>query len=113
MERVESFKYLGHQFSMTDNNAPAVRAQMAKARGVWARVSAVLKGENAPPKVCGIFYRAVMQSGLLYGSESWVLNPALLSQLEEFTSVQYGGWPGNTGQRGGHIWFGITRVWQT
>ncbi len=69
---------------MADDDAPAVRAQIAKARGVWARVSAVLRSKNAAPKVCGMFYRAVVQSVLLYGSESWVLNPALLARLEEF-----------------------------
>ncbi len=69
---------------MMDDDAPAVRAQMAKAQGIWARVRTVLKGENVLPKVCGMFYRVVVQSVLLYGSESWVLNPALLARLEGF-----------------------------
>ncbi len=42
LERVEVFKYLGRQLSMMDNNAHAVRAQLVKARRVWARVSVVL-----------------------------------------------------------------------
>ncbi len=84
MERVGEFKYLGRRLSMSDNNTPALCTQMAKARGVWVRVSTVLKGENAPPKVCGMFYRTVVQSMLLYGSESWVLNPALIARIEGF-----------------------------
>ncbi len=70
LEQVEVFKYLGRRLSMTHNNAPAVRAQLVKARRVWARLSMVLRGENASPKVCGIFYRTVVQSVLLYGSKS-------------------------------------------
>ncbi len=31
-----------------------------------------------------MFYWAVVQSVLLYGSESWVINPALLARLEGF-----------------------------
>ena len=58
--------------------------KMAKARGIWSRVSAVLNGDNTPPKVCGIFYRMVVQSVVLYGSVSWVLNLALLARLEGF-----------------------------
>ncbi len=84
LERVKTFKYLGRQLSMTDDNAPAVCTQMAKARGVWARVSVVLKGENASPKVCRMFYREVVQSVLLYVSKSWVLNPAFLVWLKGF-----------------------------
>ncbi len=44
----------------------------------------MLRGENASPKVCGTFYRAIVQSVLLYGSESWVIRPALLERLEGF-----------------------------
>ncbi len=84
MERVGEIEYLGRQLTMMNDDAPAVQAQMSKARGVWARVSAVLKGKNAPPKVRGMFYLAVVQSVLLYGSKSWVLSPALLTQLEGF-----------------------------
>ncbi len=69
---------------MMEDNALAVRAQMAKAQGIWVRVITVLKGKNAPLKVCGMFYRAVVQSVMLYGSESWVLNPSFLVRLKGF-----------------------------
>ncbi len=84
MERVEVFKYLGRRLSMTDNDAPAVCAQLVKALRVWARVSAVLQGDNDSPKVCGTFYRSIVQIVLLYGSKSWVLSPGLLARLEGF-----------------------------
>ncbi len=55
LEQVGEFKYLGRQFPMSDDDTPAVRAHMVKAQRIWARVSTVLKGENAPPKVCEMF----------------------------------------------------------
>ena len=82
--RVEVFKYLGRLLSQHDDDAQAVRAQMVKARKCWARVGRVLRGENASPRVVGFFYKAVVQSILLYGSESWVLGPQLLARLEGF-----------------------------
>ena len=84
MDRVEVFKYLGRLLAMDDNDAQAVRAQLRKARKTWMRVGNVLRGENASPKVCGKFYSAVVQSVLLFGSESWNLSSAMLRQLEGF-----------------------------
>ena len=43
-----------------------------------------MRGENAAPAVCGVFYRAVVESVLLYGSKSWTINPVLLARLEGF-----------------------------
>ncbi|KAL9183034.1 hypothetical protein ACHAXT_004821 [Thalassiosira profunda] len=68
LDRVEVFKYLGRLLAMDDNDAQAVRAQLRKARKTWMRVGKVLRGENASPKVCGMFYRAVAQSVLLFGT---------------------------------------------
>ena len=44
---------------------------------------AVLWAENASPRVCGMFYRATVQSVLLFGSETWVLTPSTLERLED------------------------------
>ena len=84
LARVEVFKYLGHLLSMEDDDAQAVRLQLAKAPATWARVGKVLRAENASPRVAGYFYKAVVQSVLLFGSESWNLGPALLARLEGF-----------------------------
>ena len=84
LERVEVFKYLGRLLAMNDHDAQAVRAQLRKARKTWMRVGNVLRGENAAPKVCGKFYKAVVQAVLLFGSETWNLNEAMLKQLEGF-----------------------------
>ena len=46
-------------------------------------VGQVLQADNTPPKVSAKFYKAVVQSVLLYGSKSWNLITTTLTQLEE------------------------------
>ena len=47
-------------------------------------VSRVLTREGADPRVMGMFYKAVVQSVLLYGCETWVVTPRVLAALEGF-----------------------------
>jgi hypothetical protein len=84
LERVEVFRYLGRLLSQDDDDIQAVRSQLCKARGTWARVGQVLSKENAPPRVSAKFYKAIVQSILLYGRETWVLSTASLARLEGF-----------------------------
>ena len=56
LERVGSFKYLGRLIAFDDDDTQAVRGNLAKARRVWARISRVLRSENASDSVCGMFY---------------------------------------------------------
>jgi len=73
LERVEVLKYLGRLFAQDDDDVQAVRQQIRKARGTWAHVGQVLRGENTEPHVAAKFYKPVVQSVLLYGSETWNL----------------------------------------
>jgi hypothetical protein len=84
LEWVEVFKYLGHLLAQDDDDAQAIRQQMRKARGVWARVGQVLRGENVTPRVAATFYKAVVQAILLYGSKTWNLTASALARLEGF-----------------------------
>ena len=84
LEKVESFRYLGRILAQDDEDVRAVRSQIKKARGTWARVGQVLQADNTPPKVSAMFYKAVVQSVLLYGSESWNLTKTALARLEGF-----------------------------
>jgi hypothetical protein len=70
--------------SQDDNDIQAVQSQLCKARGTWARVGQVLRKENAPPRVSAKFYKAIVQSVLLYGSKTWVLSTAALARLKGF-----------------------------
>jgi hypothetical protein len=84
LEWVEVFRYLGCLLLQDDDDIQAVRSQLCKARRTWARVGQVLRKENTPPRVSTKFYKAIVQSGLLYGSETWVLSPAVMARLEGF-----------------------------
>ena len=84
LEQVEVFKYLGRQIRNDDNDTQAIRVQLRKARGVWGRLSRMMRSENASPRVCELFYKATVQAVLLFGSETWCLSPANLRLLEGF-----------------------------
>ena len=84
LRKVEQFRYLGRLLSFDDNDTPAIRRQLKRARGQWARISKVIGKEEVPGPVAGMFYQAVVAAVLLYGSESWVTSPAALARLEGF-----------------------------
>ncbi len=84
LERVDVFKYLGCLLSQDNYNVQAVRAQIRKARATWARVSNVLRAQNAAPQIRAKFYMVVVQSLLLYGSKTWVLSKTAMARLEGF-----------------------------
>jgi hypothetical protein len=84
LERVDVFKYLGRLLSQDNNDVQAVRAQLCKARSTWVQVGNVLQAQNAAPRVSAMFYKAVIQSVLLYGSETWVLSKTVMARLEGF-----------------------------
>ncbi len=56
LEKVDSFRYLGRIMAQDDDDVRAVRSQIKKAQGIWARVGQVLTGNNTPPKVSAKFY---------------------------------------------------------
>ncbi len=58
LERVKVFKYLGRLLAYNNNDARAVRGNLKKACGVWARFSHTIRAENASPCVCGIFLQS-------------------------------------------------------
>jgi hypothetical protein len=84
LEAVQEFKYLGRLLSRNDDDWPAVHRNLSKARKSWARISRILAREGATPRVSGMFYKAVVQSVLLFGSETWVLSQPMLRALEGF-----------------------------
>ena len=68
LEAVSEFRYLGRPFSSTDDDWPAVYQNLSKARKQWARIARVLSRTGASPRTSSMFYQAVVQSVLLYGS---------------------------------------------
>ena len=100
LEGVEVFKYLGHLLAQDDNDTQAIQQQLQKARGVWARVGQVLRGENVGPRIAAKFYKAVVQTVLLYSSETWNLTKSALARLEGFHILPHIRWRGSINRRG-------------
>ena len=79
---VYSFKYLGCVLHRTDEDWPAVRHNIVRARKFWGRLGKLLRREGADQIISASFYRAVVQAVLLFGAESWVLTETMLQKLE-------------------------------
>jgi hypothetical protein len=84
LRSVETFKYLGRPMSCTDNDAAAVFRNISLARKKWAMCRRILARDAATPQISGMFYKAIVQTVLLFSSETWVVTPTLLQQLESF-----------------------------
>ena len=84
IERVRSFKYLGRMVSERDCDHEAIECQLGRARTKWKRFSAILTAGGMDHRIAGYFYKVVVQTVLLYGSESWVISKTRLRMLESF-----------------------------
>ena len=82
MENVTTFRYLGRPLDQTDDDWPSVQRNIMRTRSVWGILGILLQHEGAEPRVSAIFYRAVVQAVLLYGSETWVLLAAMQRKVE-------------------------------
>ena len=82
---VKSFKYLGRMITDTDNDFEAIMLQLKKARMTWGRIGKIIKKKtNGNAKTMAIFYKVIIQSVLLYGSESWVITKHAHKKLQSF-----------------------------
>ena len=60
LRRVEQFKYLGRVMSMDNNDVPAMRRNLKRARKTWGRLRKVLEKEEVSSKVAGMFCQGVV-----------------------------------------------------
>jgi hypothetical protein len=84
IQKVDMFKYLGRHLSATGNDKIAVQHNLSKAQKRWGRVSVILKREGADKKTMSNFYKAIVQSILLYGSDTWELPQDAYNPLNTF-----------------------------
>jgi hypothetical protein len=84
IEQVKEFKYLGRIIRQDDNDLSAVEWNLKQARQEWGSIRRLLLKKSASPKTMAKFYKAIVQSVLLYGSESWVLSVHSKRKLESF-----------------------------
>ena len=54
-----------------------VAGNLWKVRKIWARLSMILLREGANPRVSGVFFKAVVQEVLIFGSETCIMNPRM------------------------------------
>ena len=72
---VSSFNYLGNVLIPPDNDWTSVVGILRISRKKWARMSRILGREGANVQVSGALFKAVDQAVLLFGSNTWVMNP--------------------------------------
>ncbi len=84
LEMVSDFKYLGQWMSANDSNATAVAQNLKKACQQWGQLCCLLTWKHASWHVMGLFYKAMVQAVLLYGTETWNLTQPLLQMLCSF-----------------------------
>ena len=82
------FKYLlvGRIVSEEDDDTPAIEANLKKSNAKWSMFKKVLTREQrrASRRVMGHFYKAIVQSILVYGAETWVINPKKHAKTLDF-----------------------------
>ena len=66
LKHVRQFKYLGRIMSHDDNDTPAMRRNLKRARRVWGQFWRALEKEEVPPRIAGMFYQAVVAFILIY-----------------------------------------------
>ena len=84
IEVVALFKYLEWPLYQSDDELPAVRQKIRKARQVWGILGFIMKREGANPIISAAFYRAVVQVVLLFEAETWVLSVAVEKRIVVF-----------------------------
>jgi hypothetical protein len=84
IKKVTEFKYLGRIVEENDDDTPAIRRNLKRARTQWGRFSRLLRRQKANRWAMSTFYKVIVASVLLYGSESWVISKDLMRELRSF-----------------------------
>ena len=84
LEQVSEFKYLGRILTDTDDDTKATDNQLRKAKQQWNSIAKLLKREGANANTKAKFYVAVVQTVLLYGTDSWVITEKNWKKLRSF-----------------------------
>ena len=82
--------------TMGGDNWPAGVVNLIKARKSWAQTTRILGREGEDPRISGMFFKAVVQSVLIFGSYMWVLNPRMERDLGSFSTGLHSGSPGGS-----------------
>ena len=75
---------MGRVLATEDNDWPSVVRNLRHARQKWARLTHILIREGSDAQTLGQIYLVVVQSLLIYGSDTWVLTPRMKRVLGGF-----------------------------
>ena len=78
LANVRPFNNLGRLLSSNNYDWPKVADNLRKLWNTWMRVSRIVGWQGADAKAYGIFFKALVQSILLFSSEMWAMDPCLL-----------------------------------
>ena len=70
---VTSLKYLSQVMTTEDDEWTVVVGKLRKDQKSWAQMASIMVQEGAFSWVLGVLFKAVVQTVLLLGSETWVL----------------------------------------
>ena len=74
-----------------DGDWPEVIRNLTKLRAVWRRIPRILSREGMRTHVSGFFFKAIVQSVLLFGAEKRVVTPV----WDRFWGVSKSRWHGD------------------
>ena len=81
---MSDFKYLGRVLTASDDNWPVVVGNLGKSRKQWARIPKDFRVEESRPHTSGKFHKAVVQTTLMLGAETWVMSHRIVRTLGGF-----------------------------
>ena len=67
-----------------DNDTDAITKQLNKTRSRWFKLAKIQKRKEANAKIISTFYKTIIQSLLLFSSETWVISSRNLEKLQSF-----------------------------
>ena len=73
LESVSTLPYLGRTISFNNSDWATLYQNIRNTKRRWGMMSGVLVKAGATVRARPIFYKAVVQAVLIYGSESWVI----------------------------------------
>ena len=68
----------------SDDDWTEVVGNLQKERKIWARLSRILGREGYNTRVLVVLFKAVVQTVMLFGAETWVMTPHIGRALEGF-----------------------------
>ena len=76
--------HLGRPLSYNNSDWIALYRNLKKAQAKWGMIARILVREGASLRARGHFYKAVVQSVLLYGCETWTITATMMKVLDRF-----------------------------